>query len=359
MTSVPSNNHGRDGREQDLFAGDESPISKEDAMEPQHVEHAETGGRVIIDHVHEAGFGARLRAAREARGYAIEACGQALRLPSRLLRQLEAGDYSGIDYQVYLAGYISKYGRHVGVDDAAIEAEVARLTPRQPELVVTGGVSHSRYLLERYVTAATYVVLTAVIVVPMVWLGVRGTLDRDMPRLAPLDATPVAQQDAPAPSASSAAAGTSLAASPAPRAAESHVDDQQPVLASMAMFPPLDHSATRTPLATAAAAPDATVSAPPAASQGQGAHSLTLNLPSASWVEVTSPDGARLEYGLLPAGTQKSYRSDGPLEVRIGNAGGAQVSIDGQPVQLDSFRRANVARFHVDVRDGKASPVAN
>jgi len=163
-------------------------------MDPQNVEHADDGGRVIIDHVHEAGFGSRLRAAREARGYTVEACGQALRLPSRLLRQLEAGDYSGIDYQVYLAGYLGKYGRHVGVDEEAIQAEVARLTPRQPELVVTGGVSHSRYLLERYVTAATYVVLTAVIVVPMVWLGVRGTLDRDMPRLAPLDATPVAQQ---------------------------------------------------------------------------------------------------------------------------------------------------------------------
>lgn len=330
-------------------------------MDPQNVEHADAGGRVIIDHVHDAGFGSRLRAAREARGYTVEACGQALRLPSRLLRQLEAGDYSGIDYQVYLAGYLGKYGRHVGVDEEAIQAEVARLTPRQPELVVTGGVSHSRYLLERYVTAATYVVLTAVIVVPMVWLGVRGTLDRDMPRLAPLDATPVAQQDAPAPAASPAVAATSattVASTPAPPAPETRVDEQQPVLASMAIFPPLDHAATRVPLAATAAAPE---SAPMGAglAQGQGAHSLSLNLPSASWVEVTSADGSRLEYGILPAGTQKSYRSDGSLDVRIGNASGAQVAIDGEPVQLDSFRRANVARFHVDVRDGKASPVAN
>jgi cytoskeleton protein RodZ len=34
------------------------------------------------------------------------------------------------------------------------------------------------------------------------------------------------------------------------------------------------------------------------------------------------------------------------------------VTVDGQPVQLDTFRRANVARFRVDVRDGKASPTA-
>lgn len=320
-------------------------------MDPQ-IEAPAEEGRVLIDHAAPAaGFGGRLRAAREARGFSIEACGQALRLPTRLLRQLEAGEYGGIDYQVYLAGYLTKYGRHVGVDEEAIQAELARLTPRQPELVVTGGVSHSRYLFERYLTAATYVVLTAVIIVPMVWLGVRGTLDRDMARLSPLDATPVAQQDAPA--APSSSAGDSVAATEAKPAAasEPRVEDQQPLMASMAMFPPLDHAtANKAPLASAAPTPDNAA--------GQGAHSLTLSLPSASWVEVTAADGSRLEYGILPAGTQKSYRSDSQLDVRIGNATGAQVTIDGQPVQLDSFRRANVARFRVDVRDGKASPTA-
>lgn len=326
-------------------------------MDPQLDVNADEGGRVLIDlGAGTTGFGARLRAAREARGYTVEACGQALRLPSRLLRQLEAGEYGGIDYQVYLAGYLSKYGSHVGVDPEAIQAELARLTPRQPDLVVTGGVSHSRYLLERYVTAATYVVLTAVIVVPMVWLGVRGTLDRDMPRLAPLDAAPVAQQDAPAASSSTALASDVAPVRPAP-VVEPRAEDQQPLLASMAMFPPLDRSAAKAPLATAAAAPSVD-DASKSQGQGQGAHSLSLSLPSASWVEVTAADGSRLEYGILPAGTQKSYRSDSPLDVRIGNATGAQATVDGQTVQIDAFRRANVARFRVDIRDGKATPVS-
>ena len=81
-----------------------------------------------------------------------------------------------------------------------------------------------------------------------------------------------------------------------------------------------------------------------------------LSLESASWVEVTTKDGARLEYGLLPAGSSKTYHSDQPLEVRIGNANGAQVTLDGQPMALDSFRRSNVAHFHIEVRDGKAAP---
>jgi len=323
-------------------------------MDPQTEVNADEAGRVLFNHVADPGFGGRLRAAREARGYTIEACGQALRLPTRLIRQLEAGEYGGIDYQVYLAGYLTKYGRYVGVDEEAIQAELARMTPRQPDLVVTGGVSHSRYLLERYVTAATYVVLTAVIVVPMVWLGVRGTLDRDMARLAPLDAAPVAQQDAPAPAATSSSGlvAATTENKPAPTA-EPRAEEQQPLLASMAMFPPLDHSAAKSPLATVAAPSPA---AEPA--NGVGAHGLTLSLPSASWVEVTAADGSRLEYGILPAGTQKSYRSDKTLDVRIGNAAGAQATIDGQPVEIDTFRRANVARFRVDIHDGKAAPVS-
>lgn len=306
------------------------------------------------------GFGSRLRAVREARGLDLETCGHALHLPVRVLSQLESNDFSGIDYQVYLGGYLRTYGRYLEIDESEIDAAVAKLKPAQPKLVSTGGVSHSRYLLDQYAKAATYVVLTLVIAVPTVWLGMRGTLTRDMSRLSPLDATPVAQQDAPPPAAPSpsstvakAVPGTAaLAQAPAsaPAMAASAPNPaaaQQPLLASMVPMPNLDSEPAITPPATGNA---------PEAAAGSGAHSLTLSLPSASWVEVISKDGTRLEYGLLPAGTTKTYHSDQPLEVRIGNANGAQVTVDGQPMALDTYRRANIAHFRVDIQDGKATP---
>ncbi|WP_240732331.1 MULTISPECIES: helix-turn-helix domain-containing protein [Dyella] len=301
-----------------------------------------------------ASFGARLRAAREARGFDIESCGQALRLPVRVLRQLESGDYSGIDYQVYLGGYLTKYGRHLGVDEAAIQDELRSLRPAEPTLVATGGISHSRYLIERYARAATYVVLTAAIVVPTIWLGVRGTLDRDVSHLAPLDAAPVAQNDVPAtsasvsmsPEAAQLAQASTAPAAPAPSAVQRE-QEQQPLMASMTPFSALSNSdAAQSPRSE----PEASTSV------GSGEHSLAISVPSASWVEVTNQDGTRLEYGLLAAGTSKTYRSDKPLVVRIGNANGAQVMVDGRPVELDGFRRANVAHFKVEMRDGKAVP---
>ena len=302
-------------------------------------------------------LGSRLRAAREARGVDLEACAHALRLPTRVVRQLEGNDYSGIDYQVYLEGYLTKYARYLGIDEAEVKAELRQIRPSQPTLVATGGISHSRYLLENYARAATYVVLTAAIVVPTIWLGVRGTLDRDVSHLAPLDAAPVAQVDAPAstssaptavatPAETDANAASTVASAPATQpapAASSPAPDQQPLMASMAPFPNLGNDAAR------AAAPAATA-------VGNGAHSLVLSLEAASWVEITTKDGSRLEYGLLPAGSSKTYHSDQPMEVRIGNATGAQVTLDGQPMTLDSYRRANVAHFRIEMRDGKAEP---
>jgi cytoskeleton protein RodZ len=299
---------------------------------------------------HGASFGSRLHAAREARGLDMEACANTLKLPARVLRQLERDQYDDIDSKVYLGSYISKYGRYLGIDEASLQVELDRLRQIEAPLVATGGISHSRFLLDRYATAATYVVLTLVIAVPTVWFGVRSTLDRDLSRLAPLDAAPVAQSD------SSTSGGTGEVidhqkdrmAPLAPSNAIPMVDQNQSLMASMAPFPSMGSDAVPPPAKLVV----------PATDSGTGSHALSLSLTAASWVEVAEADGTRLEYGLLPAGSNKTYHSDQPLDVRIGNVSGATVSIDGQTQELDDFRHANVAHFRMQMQDGKASAVS-
>jgi cytoskeleton protein RodZ len=330
------------------FQSDQEPVAHD-----QFADQADAADTHVVMQAHvdpDVAFGNRLRAAREALGLDLENCASALRLPLRVLRKLEQGGHDGLDSRIYLASYIGKYGRHLGIDEATIQAEVARIRHVEPPLVATGGISHSRFLFDRYRTAATYVVLTAVIVVPMIWLGVRGTLDRNLSHLTPLDASPVAQQDAQQ-AVVPAKPDAQATAAPDAKAAAVQPAQEQPLMASMAPFPNIgSDSAQPQPKsdATAASVEDAAIG-------GTGAHSLSLNLGSASWVEVVAQDGTRLEYGLLPAGASKTWRSDQPLEVRIGNAGDAQVSIDGQPVALDGFRHANVAHFRVRIADGKAA----
>ncbi|TAL88667.1 MAG: helix-turn-helix domain-containing protein [Rhodanobacter sp.] len=292
---------------------------------------------------HQPSFGSRLCAAREARGLDLESCASTLKLPTRILRKLERDQHDGIDSKIYLGSYITTYGRYLGINDASIQVEVDRIRQIEAPLVATGGISHSRFLLDRYATAATYLVLTLVIAVPTVWFGVRSTLDRDLSHLAPLDATPVAQQDARGSSGQSVADNHALA-SPPP-VATPVADSDQPLMASMAPFPNLSGDNSLVLAKPAATAVDA----------GRGSHSLGLTLTAASWVEVVQADGTRLEYGLLPTGTHKTYHSDQPLDVRIGNVSGAQVEIDGQSVGLEDFRHANVAHFRLQLQDGKAS----
>ncbi len=78
-----------------------------------------------------------------------------------------------------------------------------------------------------------------------------------------------------------------------------------------------------------------------------GQHSLTLKLKQSSWVEITTVDGEKLEYGLLAAGTERQYSGDSGMTLRIGNAHGAEVTADGKPVDLAPFQRANVAHLRL------------
>jgi len=301
-------------------------------------------------------FGQRLRTAREAKGLSRADVAQRLRLPLRLIARIEDDDYAGMDEGVYLRGYLSSYARMVDVPVVAAET-VATAHMRAAPLVATGKVSRSRYLFDRYSVSATYLILTALIVLPAVWLATHGGLEQNLVRTTPLDSPTTipmpsagqseassengdANQD---PTADQAAAATADAATTV-AATEPPKQEQMPVVASMAPF----------------ATQSTTTSAPPAetAHAQTGAHSLTLKLRAASWVEIVGADGSKIEYGILPAGAEKSYASDGPLSVRLGNADGAEVMIDGKPLDLAPFRRANVARLRVFGADGADAPRA-
>jgi cytoskeleton protein RodZ len=314
----------------DLFSSGEGSDHGEDIIDTSSETVAETLGGASDD----LAFGKRLTQAREHHGHSIETCGQALHLPVRLLQQIEQGDYEGVDYSVYLRSYLCKYGRHLGIDQALIDAELERIRPREPALVSAGGVSKSHRLIKRYTTASTYIVLTAVIVVPLIWLGVHGGLGRDMAQLAPLEKAPVAVHKTP-----------EATGNPA------H-ENEQPLQASMAPF-----SAMSVPSAKPGSkpTPQRTANTPAATPHP---HTLAIRLDAPSWVEITGTDGQRIEYSLLPAGTHRTYDIGQPLDVSIGNADGASVRLDGKPLALSDFRHNNVAHVRISLNDGQVQPTA-
>ena len=308
----------------------------------------------IAEHAPAGTLGQRLRAAREDKELSRADIAQRLRLPLRLIARLEDDDYQGMDEGVYLRGYLSSYARLVGVPTVIAESAAAAHTRVAP-LVATGKVSRSRYLIDRYSVSATYLILTGLIVVPAVWLATHGGLEQNLARTTSLDSPtsiavppitqlPVSAVDGddagqnPAPVDQPASSSTDAATTVA--AAEPPKQEQMPVVASMTPFATTQPSATPAPAQPASA----------------GAHSLALKLIAASWVEITAADGSKLEYGLLPAGAERSYASNGPLSVRLGNAEGAELSVDGKAIDLAPFRRANVARLRLFDGDGVQAP---
>ncbi len=75
----------------------------------------------------------------------------------------------------------------------------------------------------------------------------------------------------------------------------------------------------------AAASPTAL---PPAGPPRDGPHSLQLTVSSPSWLRVTVDGNVSME-GTFPAGTVKLFHGKSAV-LRIGNAGGVRVSVDGK-----------------------------
>lgn len=279
----------------------------------------------------------RFIAARDARGWTREQVATKLHLPLHVVQWIETEQYDRIGQGVYLRGYLMNYARLLGVPAEAVEDVLRAKAAPPPELVATGQISRSRYLVERYSGSALYLVLTGVIFVPLVMFAMNMGGNTGS-HLTPLDApAPVlSESDAAAPAAMPTVAAaaeqaknseTQPAAASTTASAATHADS--PLMASFAMVPNLPAADTAKPAASAAA---------PA---GQ----LRLSLAEASWVEIVDADGKRLEYSTLPAGAVKEYPADKSLTILIGNTNGAKVDIGGQAQDIAPYNRGNVARF--------------
>ncbi|MGA9422582.1 MAG: RodZ domain-containing protein [Rhodanobacteraceae bacterium] len=317
---------------------DEVAISTEGVSNVHEPDVGDAGKSEIQDN--DRSLGARLRAARECKGLTLEEAAALLKLPIRLLARLEDDDYSKVDHGVYLRGYLTSYARLVDVP-AELAEDQAECEIEPTPLVATGTISRSRFLFDRYSVSATYLILTALIVAPAVWLATHGGLEQNLARTAPLDSQ--ASGGAAFDTAHDHTTETTSATDVLPAVVQptdpAAARDQEPVVASMAPFP----------------APQNMLQvAPPTAAAASGSHVLSVKLNQPSWVEVVAADGDKLEYALLPAGSERSYRSDQALSIRIGNTAGAEVSADGKALDLDPFSHANVAQ-HVLFGSNKAA----
>jgi cytoskeleton protein RodZ len=287
----------------------------------------------VVDPAAALRIGAELAATRQLRGLSLAQCAERLSIPGRVLQRLEAGALSPLDSGVFLRGHLRAYGGLLGIDRATLDEYVRCLVPEAPPaLLASGRMPRTRYVIEHYLRAASYIVITVALIAPLVYFAMRPDRPRAGAHLQAIDSAPVipvprlgAAHTAPTPH-------TPVAVALPPAASQS----QQPLLATMTPF-----------LARAAE------SSAPAAAAPAGATTLALELSAPSWVEVTAGDGKRLEYALLQPGNY-SWQGSTPLQVLIGNAAAASVTVDGKPFALQDVPASNVVRFSIGKAPGHA-----
>ena len=339
-----------DARASDAVVDAESvaPVSLHDMIASAAAEPAAT----LDIHAHEPDLGQRLRAAREIRAWSLTDAAGRLHLPTTVVQALESGNYARIGNGIYLRGYMLSYLRLLALPTSLLETLVEP-AHAEPPLVTTGAISHPRYLYNRYSVPTIYLILTGLIVVPAVWLTTHGGLEQTLVRIAPLD-TPAEN------SASNTLVDNNMPAiqSPGEQPATSGINPLALVGGAMSTAnvtsadAPLIASFTPVlnPVLTASPATPTVVIA-----KESGAHHVRLSLTEESWVEILGAEGKRLDYGLLPAGTQHEYYCDGALDIRIGNSNGATLEVDGHAMDLAPYRRSNVARLKLFSESDKAS----
>lgn len=289
----------------------------------------------------DASLGQRLRAAREAQGLSCEAVSHALRLPVTVVKALEAEQFERIGHGVFLRGYLGKYLQLLDLPQVLAD-RVVQDHAEPPPLTTSGTISHPRFLFERYSGSALYLILTGVIIVPAVLVALRVGFDQNLARITSLDAPPAVIATPTSDQRSTTAFATMEVAHSTQKPASVPVPQkpqEAPLAASMTPFPAATES-KQAGVPVTAAAP---------------ANRLHLSLTQPSWVEIVDTDGRKLEYGLLPAGSERDYASDLALDIRIGNADGATITVDGKQQDLASFRHANVA--HLKIADGVAGTI--
>ncbi|WP_152974730.1 RodZ domain-containing protein, partial [Pseudomonas paraeruginosa] len=95
----------------------------------------------------------------------------------------------------------------------------------------------------------------------------------------------------------------------------------------------------------APAAPGEPAVAPVVAGEGQGV--VKVQFVADCWTQVTDANGKVLVSALKRKGDSLELAGKAPLELRLGFARGAQVSYNGQPVDVTPFVRGETARLKV------------
>ncbi|HWT67717.1 MAG TPA: RodZ family helix-turn-helix domain-containing protein [Pseudomonas sp.] len=332
--------------------------------------------------------GETLRQARESNGWSLAEVALKLNLTVNSLSHLEAGAFDKLPGHTFARGYIRAYAKLLGMDQAVLVQQFDQSTGTDSQ----GSNVHSLGRIEEPVRVShtilrivSLLLLVAVIGGGFVWWQDQTSLrTKDLVSLSPehvevegadgttqihpLDepedqavaegeadkstalALPQAETSTEAPAETQAPAAPAAPAAAVPAPAPAAAVHNTPSVAATPATPAPAVPAVPAPTVTAPVAPVAPATpapapapAPAATSAGQG--QVQVQFTADCWTQVTDGGGKVLFSGLKRKGDSLSVSGKPPFAVRLGFARGAQVSYNGQTVDVAPFTSGETARL--------------
>ncbi|WP_434558535.1 helix-turn-helix domain-containing protein [Pseudomonas sp. Z5-35] len=323
--------------------------------------------------------GETLRQARESNGWSLAEVALKLNLTVTSLGNLEAGAFDKLPGHTFARGYIRAYAKLLGMDQTVLVQQFDQYTGSDAQ----GSSVHSLGRIEEPVRVShtilrivSLLLLIAVIGGGFVWWQDQASLRTKEPvamnpehvevegadgttQIHPLDepedqavveaqtegetalALPQGQDGTEADAAAGAAPTAPSVAPPTPApAAPTAPAHAGTASAAPAPTPAAPAPTVATPTAPATPAAPATAAAP-APGDGQ----VQIQFTADCWTQVTDGNGKVLFSGLKRKGDTTAINGKPPFAIRLGYARGAQVSYNGQPVDVAPFTSGETARL--------------
>jgi len=318
--------------------------------------------------------GETLRQARESNGWSLAEVALKLNLTVNSLTNLEAGAFDKLPGHTFARGYIRAYAKLLGMDQTALVQQFDQSTGTDSQ----GSNVHSLGRIEEPVRVSHTIlrIVSLLLLVAVIgggffwWQDQTSQRAKDLTTLSPehvevegADGTtqihPLDEPEDQAVVEGQAEGATSLALPQTNTAAQDEaiapgaapttqtspsvpVPNTAPAAATPATPAPAV-PAVPAPVVTAPVAPSVAAVAPTTAVAGQG--QVSLQFTADCWTQVSDGTGKVLLSGLKRKGKNVSVSGKPPFAVRLGYARGAQVSYNGQVVDVAPFTSGETARL--------------
>jgi len=310
--------------------------------------------------------GETLRAAREEKGWALEEAASQLNLTPTSLGQIEAGSFDKLPGHTFARGYIRAYAKLLGMDQAQMVSAFDHYTGTNASgssVHALGRIEEPMRLSQNILRFVSFALLVALGLAGFFWWQGQSDQAAREQAGAPMEHVEVESADGTTqihpldepedqavaearepeelslPVSPEVASGNDEVAAAAPNApagaGQSADSASAPASAPLAL--PAAPAAAQAP----AQAPAAETPAAPAAGEGV----IAIQFVADCWTQVTDASGKVLVSTLKRNGDSLQVTGKAPLELRLGYARGAQVSYNGQSVDMTSFTRGETARL--------------